>query len=859
MSFRAEFAAEEPNFLTLSIAYRVILEEYEYQQKPPQPESRMHRMNRMDLWNFSRTRSRRRSTAIPALTATESLETRQLLSARTIQLAANRDTTIYDPLQGDVANGSGQYLVTGGGADSEGTHRSLLSFDVNAAAIPDGATILDAVLTLNVAWSSSGTSSVSIHKLLSLWGEGESDASGDESLGASAEQFDATWLFRMFDTSAWATPGGDFQAAASASASVSGTGPVEWSGAGLLDDVQQWLDDPNSNFGWILDTDASSDGIKAFHSRTSGNAALVPILEITYEEPLLTGIIEGRKWHDANADGHRPPTPVSQLNLELRNQQNYFNQFGGREYWYFSSSNRSWYFLRPDGSLTQWNRQSRSLSGSVVAQLPQSFYYNPGAVLTNSSAQPEPWLNGVTIELLDGDGTVVASTTTRDIDRNEDGTIDPETEQGWYRFDGLAPDRYRVREIVPEGWEQSASGTSPLADEVFSLRTQLGLTFAGTWYENSGGRGERWLRATRGWVYITPTGDLYRWNGRRATSAAPLSGTHIIHLGMAYFQDPSLIFLSENPDIDLQTGETIHQQNFGNYQPGQIRGRVWRDSNADGVFNPVGLGTLVPTSVLPNNVPIGDFTWFAPAAGSNPGRSAFYYIDGDSLYLWTSAGGSVFISSIPDGVTPSPTASPLSFFQDEGWLNGWTVQLLDTWGNVIAVDVTHDIDLNQNGSIEPDTERGWYSFDRLLPGEYTVRQLPMDGWLQTSAVPTEFQAPLSTLQQQYDFRPAATDWFNWGGRNERWFRGRSGEWFYTTPTGDVFKWDRKSGGTRGRVNGTSAGVVSSSAFVNLNLLFTTTQQKISVQNNEVVSDILLGNHNVSDGFFASMTNELLGR
>ena len=42
---------------------------------------------------------------------------------------------------------------------------------------------------------------------------------------------------------------------------------------------------------------------KSFDSTNSHNPVLQPTLEITYEESVLPGIVEGRKWHDL--DGGR--------------------------------------------------------------------------------------------------------------------------------------------------------------------------------------------------------------------------------------------------------------------------------------------------------------------------------------------------------------------------------------------------------------------------------------------------------------------------------------------------------------------------------------------------------------------------
>ena len=50
----------------------------------------------------------------------------------------------------------------------------------------------------------------------------------------------------------WTNAGGDFVAEASAATSAGGLGKYEWSSDQMTADVQAWLDDAATNFGWIL-------------------------------------------------------------------------------------------------------------------------------------------------------------------------------------------------------------------------------------------------------------------------------------------------------------------------------------------------------------------------------------------------------------------------------------------------------------------------------------------------------------------------------------------------------------------------------------------------------------------------------
>lgn len=61
---------------------------------------------------------------------------------------------------------------------------------------------------------------------------------------------------------------------ASASIEVTGTGVYSWRGAALAADVQMWLDDASSNWGWILLGDESVvSTARRFDSRENAIAA----------------------------------------------------------------------------------------------------------------------------------------------------------------------------------------------------------------------------------------------------------------------------------------------------------------------------------------------------------------------------------------------------------------------------------------------------------------------------------------------------------------------------------------------------------------------------------------------------------
>jgi hypothetical protein len=214
-------------------------------------------------------------------------------TANIINITPTKDNTLYeyDPAEGDHSNGAGFHFFAGENAMGE-LRRGVVAFDV-AGTIPAGSTITAVTLTMNMSMTPAGAETVELHKLLADWGEGTSHAPMGEGDGAPATPNDATWRHRFFDTIFWTTEGGDFFAAVSASQSVGGTGQYMWNSAQMIADVQLWLDDPASNFGWlVLGNESTIATAKRFDTRESASP---PVLTIQYiPGPRVTPTPRGR-------------------------------------------------------------------------------------------------------------------------------------------------------------------------------------------------------------------------------------------------------------------------------------------------------------------------------------------------------------------------------------------------------------------------------------------------------------------------------------------------------------------------------------------------------------------------------------
>jgi hypothetical protein len=201
----------------------------------------------------------------------------------TIPCAA--DNTLYQTITGDASNGAGTSLFVGLTATSS-IRRAVLRFDV-AAALPAGARVLSASLQLNSVQSTAALPvPVTGHRLLQSWGEGTSVATGGGGGGGIASTGDATWLHRFWPGTLWTTVGGDYDPTVSFTAAMPALGAFATAPSRQAAlDVESWLANPSSNFGWLLRTDeVLASTAHRLDSRESTNAP--PTLSVTY---LLAG------------------------------------------------------------------------------------------------------------------------------------------------------------------------------------------------------------------------------------------------------------------------------------------------------------------------------------------------------------------------------------------------------------------------------------------------------------------------------------------------------------------------------------------------------------------------------------------
>jgi len=209
---------------------------------------------------------------------------------QTFELSPSKDASIHElipdaPIVADGMGGglfSGLTLIKG---DVEGM-RSMIEFDV-ATELPDDVTIESARLELTVVKSPNTTPfDFTLHVATTDWNEGPASSGADPfGTGAPATTGDSTWEHTNFDSEFWNTPGGDYLTSPSASSAVGGLSdvPYIWESDQMVSDIQNWIENPETNFGWFIIGNENRDfqpTVRAFASQQFFIASARPKLII---------------------------------------------------------------------------------------------------------------------------------------------------------------------------------------------------------------------------------------------------------------------------------------------------------------------------------------------------------------------------------------------------------------------------------------------------------------------------------------------------------------------------------------------------------------------------------------------------
>ena len=203
------------------------------------------------------------------------------LRADTVSFPAVADAGIWEVSPTNNSGLETSIRVGNVGAMSGGLRaRGLFRFDL-AEKTPAGSTITSARLSLAASKTTDGQPrSFELRRMLVPWTEGES-----------------SWNVRFAPDVPWSEPGGaegrDYSEIASATTTVVDGETNSWgSTTGLVADVQQWLDEPAGNHGWMLrrDEETTANTARRFNTRESSSGE--PTLTVEFTPPFHISLVE---------------------------------------------------------------------------------------------------------------------------------------------------------------------------------------------------------------------------------------------------------------------------------------------------------------------------------------------------------------------------------------------------------------------------------------------------------------------------------------------------------------------------------------------------------------------------------------
>lgn len=336
----------------------------------------------------------------------------------------------------------------------------------------------------------------------------------------------------------------------------------------------------------------------------------------------------------------------------------------------------------------------------------------------------------------------------------------------------------------------------------YHLDQTLGLTGSGNLSENWGGLGEKWLRdGSSQWHFITPSGQLFRWNG---SSAGELTGDLVASLDPLYHADASLLYAAQSglqgPSANVNGAELTVA--------------------ADATFD----GTFVVTVTVSDGIDVDAGTFLV-----SKGEQAAHAVDqahgistdgdfrlnwGGRQEKWLSGTGNDEYFITPDGMLYQWNGSP------QGNLTGAMVAKLDARfyerpsllynAEAYYLDVARDLSTDGNyfenwGGLGEKWLRGANNQWHFITPDGTLYEWDGSG---TSNLTGTTVATLDAshhhdprlladahafyLDAQLEFQPPASYYENWGGLGEKWIQSDAQGWFYITSDGSLYRWDQGS-------------------------------------------------------------------
>jgi hypothetical protein len=420
--------------------------------------------------------------------------------------------------------------------------------------------------------------------------------------------------------------------------------------------------------------------------------------------------------------------------------QEHLNWRGAGEKWMLAGGT-SWYFITADGALYEWSGAATNIvdSSNLVAQLDSSFYDDISKLY---DAEPP--------------------NTSEDAATGEDGTVSDDgatSDDGTARDDGTANGDAGAEADAGEGSGQADDATD-LLDRARELDSNYGFQSNGRYFESWVGLSEKWIRdESNTWFLITPDGTVFQWNGSKANAS---SSTVIANLDASFHADPRKL---TDPPVDSGSGNDAGTDGGNEGNAGEQDGSGQDGSGQDGSAQDGG----------DQNSGATDGSEQGGSGGSAQGGDNQSGDQGDNQGGGSEDRGEQENGSQNDGSQDGRSqdnGSQDNGSQDNGSQDGGSQ---DDGANV---DGAQDGDSQDGGSQDADGQDG----SEQDHGE-------QDGGGQDAGGAKSLSQRAYELDQQLGLRFRRSYYPNFAGLGEKWIASDSGQWYFITPDGSLYRWN----------------------------------------------------------------------
>ncbi|KXK09405.1 MAG: Serine-aspartate repeat-containing protein F precursor [Microgenomates bacterium OLB23] len=343
---------------------------------------------------------------------------------------------------------------------------------------------------------------------------------------------------------------------------------------------------------------------------------------------------------------------------------------------------------------------------------------------------------------------------------NPGGVKQVTDQNGCTTFTGLAPNDYTVSETTQTNWTAITQTTQDVdltgsQDETVYFGNFACATITGSKWEDLNGNGvwDQGEPTVANWpINLSGQSDAQTTTDENGEYSFKVCtpGIHVVAEGTLNADEWYQTFPAYEYDVDVNSGGTYENNDFGNARYARIYGFKYQDNDGDGQLDANDLLDTLGGWVFElydgvTNALIDTYTTlsdgFFEFTGLLAGKS--YYVKEQQQAGWTQTYG-------PQSLTPTPIGMVSGADTRIDFANFKLISISGTKYNDVNGNGSRDqepglqgwtifIDLNDNqtldqGEVSTTTDaNGNYSFSNLGPGTYVVCEVAQAGWTQTSS------------------------------------------------------------------------------------------------------------------------------